>query len=195
VAFFLTNLHDDILFVASSPRPGVFQNVDETRRLGVEANAQGRVRAVSWFLSYSFTQATFESTASFPSAGGKRERRARRRRANRASRAISSRRGSMRTYRGDSAREPICNTSAGSSSAGGTSRTNTARSRDYVVVNARLSYTWRQLTLFARAENLFDTEYETFGVFGENTFAGGRVERFLSPGSPLGGWFGMRIDL
>ncbi len=65
----------------------------------------------------------------------------------------------------------------------------------YVVVNARVEWRRGPLLLFARAENLFDTRYDTAGSQGANVFAGGRVERFVSPGAPLGGWFGLRLDL
>jgi hypothetical protein len=52
--------------------------------------------------------------------------------------------------------------------------------------------------LFARVNNLFDTEYETFGVFGEPeevlgpAFAGAR--RFVGPGAPFGAWIGLRMN-
>ena len=62
-------------------------------------------------------------------------------------------------------------------------------------MNARLAYSLKWLTLFARAENLFDAEYETFEAFGGNPFADDRIERFLSRGASLGGWFGVRVDL
>jgi len=192
LAFFLTNLHDDILFVSSSRSAGFFQNVDETRRLGVEANAQGRWRFLEWFLSYSLTRATFESTVSLPSAAGEDVARPGDelpgvprhlfKSGLDAELPLGFRIGAdlqfvgRKFLRGDEANER-------------------APLSSYTVVNARLSYTWKQVTLFARAENLFDTDYETFGVFGENTFADGKVERFLSPGSPLGGWFGIRVDL
>lgn len=192
LAFFLTNLHDDILFVASSRSQGFFQNVDETRRMGLEASADGRVRGVSWFLSYSLTRATFESTASFPSAAGENVARP-----------------------GDEIPGVPRHLFKGGLDAGlpfgfhggvdlqfvgrqflrGDESNQRRPLGAHAVVNARLSYRWRMLTLFARAENLFDADYETAGVFGQNPFAGGRVERFLSPGAPLGGWFGVRVDL
>ena len=50
-------------------------------------------------------------------------------------------------------------------------------------------------TFFARAENRFDVETESFGTFGENVLEEERVERFLSPGALLGGWFGARVVL
>jgi outer membrane receptor protein involved in Fe transport len=192
LAFFLTNLDDDILFVSSSRSAGFFQNVDETRRMGMEANAQGRWRFLTYFLSYSFTRATFESTVSFPSAAGDDVARPGDtlpgvprhlfKSGFDAELPLGFRLGadlqltSRQFLRGDEAnqREPI---------------------PSYTVVNARLSYTYGHVTLFARAENLFDTEYETFGAFAENPLAGGRVERFLSPGPPLGGWFGVRVEL
>jgi iron complex outermembrane recepter protein len=192
LAIFETTLDDDILFVASSRTEGFFQNVDETRRRGLELGLDGSLGGIDAFAHYAYTRATFESSAAFPSAAGENLARAGDRipgvpdhlfkagvdvplpwslRFGADLQAV----GRVR-LRGDEANErrPL---------------------PAYAIVNARLSYTWRALTLFARAENLFDAEYESFGTFGENVLEDERVERFLSPGAPLGGWFGLRVVL
>jgi hypothetical protein len=47
------------------------------------------------------------------------------------------------------------------------------------------------------ANNVFDTDYENFGVVNRNFFTGapkgGTPERFLGPGAPIGGWAGVRV--
>ena len=49
------------------------------------------------------------------------------------------------------------------------------------------------LQLFAKAENLVDAEYETFGVLGDpsEVLPGTSDPRFLSPGPPFGFWAGI----
>ncbi|MGH7856873.1 MAG: TonB-dependent receptor domain-containing protein, partial [Candidatus Binatia bacterium] len=192
LALFHTELEDDILFVASSRAEGFFRNVDETRRVGIEAGLEGRTDVVDGFVSYGFTHATFESTAVFPSPPGENVARPGDRLPGVPNHLLKAGLGAPlgwgfrvgadlqyvgdRFLRGDEAND-------------------FAPLDDYVVVNARLSWTWKRLTLFARAENLLDAEYETFGAFAENPLADERVERFLSPGAPLAGWFGIRIEI
>ena len=63
------------------------------------------------------------------------------------------------------------------------------------MVNLRGEYRVNDaLRLFARIENLFDTEYETFGLLGEpdEVFPEFEDPRFFGSGPPLGGWVGVR---
>jgi outer membrane receptor protein involved in Fe transport len=191
-ALFRTNLDDDILFVSRSRSAGFFRNVGETRRQGVEVFLDGPVGPAAWFLSYSYTRATFETTETLPSPVGENVAEPGDRlpgvpdhlfKAGIESPLLWRFRGSLDlVYTGEQFL-----------------RTDEANRmpplEDYVTVNAGLEWERDPVTLFARAENLFDAEYETFGSQGENPFAGGRVERFLSPGAPLGGWFGVRVAL
>lgn len=192
LALFRTELDDDVLFVASSRSEGFFRNVDETRRQGVELGLVGTLGPIDGFAQYSWTRATFESRAAFPSALGENVARPGDRIPGipdhllkagfEASLPWSLRFGlDLRTVgrvrlRGDEANErrPL---------------------PAYAIVSAHLAHTWRAVTLFARAENLFDAETESFGTFGENVLEDERVERFFAPVAPLGGWFGVRIVL
>jgi outer membrane receptor protein involved in Fe transport len=65
----------------------------------------------------------------------------------------------------------------------------------YSVVNLRGNYqATDNLKLFAKVDNLFDKEYETFGLHGEaDEVLGDDYEnpRFLSPGSPRAVWAGL----
>lgn len=69
----------------------------------------------------------------------------------------------------------------------------------YATVNVRGEYRINQhLALFAAVENLFDTNYETFGLLGERDEVLGPAfddPRFLGPGAPIAGWFGVTISL
>jgi outer membrane receptor protein involved in Fe transport len=52
-------------------------------------------------------------------------------------------------------------------------------------------------TVFARVENVFDEDYETFGLLGEpdEVFENFADPRFLGAGPPRGAWVGVRIEL
>ena len=51
------------------------------------------------------------------------------------------------------------------------------------------------LKLFVKAENVFDADYETFGLLGEpgDVLSGASDPRFLGPGAPLGVWAGVEL--
>ncbi len=73
-----------------------------------------------------------------------------------------------------------------------------AKTEDYAIVNLRGEFRisdW--LTLFARIENLFDEEYETFGLLGEpqEVFPEFEDPRFFGAGPPVGAWVGVKIQL
>ena len=67
LGLFRTDLRNDIVNVASQIQGrGVFQNVDASRRQGVEAGAE--FRSQSWFVyaNYSYIDATYQFTGSIP---------------------------------------------------------------------------------------------------------------------------------
>lgn len=69
---------------------------------------------------------------------------------------------------------------------------------DYTILNLRAEFRFSEwLTLFARVENVFDEEYETFGLLGEpdEVFEDFEDPRFFGAGPPLGAWLGIRIEL
>ena len=69
----------------------------------------------------------------------------------------------------------------------------------YGVVNLRSSYRVHEhVELFGRVDNLFDNDYETFGVLAELEVPLSEVPdaedpRFLSPGNPISGFVGVRV--
>jgi len=65
VAVFRTNTYNDILFVSSptNPQQGYFTSTGKTRRQGLELGFSGQVGALSWQSSYTFLDATFQSTS------------------------------------------------------------------------------------------------------------------------------------
>jgi iron complex outermembrane receptor protein len=52
--------------------------------------------------------------------------------------------------------------------------------------------------VFARVDNVFDADYETFGLVGAaDEVLGDEFQdpRFLSPAAPLSGWIGLKWTL
>ncbi|MFB3083979.1 MAG: TonB-dependent receptor, partial [Gammaproteobacteria bacterium] len=68
----------------------------------------------------------------------------------------------------------------------------------YVVVNLRGEWVFYQdASVFFKVNNLFDTDYETFGLLGDpqEVIPSFSNPRFLTPGAPIGGWIGLRIKI
>ncbi len=68
----------------------------------------------------------------------------------------------------------------------------------YVVFGLRGEYQLgKSVRLFARIENLFDTDYESFGLLGEpdEVFPEFEDPRFLGAGPPFGAWVGVRVNM
>ena len=68
---------------------------------------------------------------------------------------------------------------------------------DYAILNLRGEFhvsDW--LRLFVRVENVFDEEYETFGLLGEpdEVFEDFEDPRFFGAGPPFGAWVGVRLQ-
>ena len=47
--------------------------------------------------------------------------------------------------------------------------------------------------LFAKVNNVFDAQYATFGVLGQNVYSG-FDEQFRSPAAPRAGWVGLTYE-
>src|SRR5262249_35161976 len=69
LAFFRTNVQDDILFVQTSTTgAGFFQNVASTRRQGIEAGLRGTAwRRLTYYLSYALVDATYQTSTTLAS--------------------------------------------------------------------------------------------------------------------------------
>ena len=68
----------------------------------------------------------------------------------------------------------------------------------YAVLNAYGSYAFTgSFRVFFNINNVFDSEFETFGLFGEASDVLGDEfgdSRFLSPGAPRGAWVGIEYS-
>lgn len=226
VALFFVRNQDDILFQSTggvASNEGFFDNVGTTRRMGVDAGVSGKLnfneRNINWSVNYSYLDATYRDpftilSANHPLADEDDP-------TTQAFRVESGDRipgipehsvkaildvnitqqvrigteviyHSSRYMRGDEANLD-------------------AEVPGYTLVNLLAEY--RPLPLlqfFVRVNNLFDTDYETFGLYGEPDEVleddleaahmanpGGGFDnpsrRFFSPGAPINGFVGIRV--
>ncbi|MCC7413004.1 MAG: TonB-dependent receptor [Gammaproteobacteria bacterium] len=204
VGFFHTVNHDDIIFQTTGRATGLFANVDQTRRLGVEAELSGIRGGLDWYASYSYVQASFEDdfrvlSPNHPDADGD---------------------GEIQVTAGDripGIPEHTLKIGGDYSFPAGVAlgaelifnsdqhlrgdESNRLGTIDgYALVNLRARYrVTGHLELFARVDNVFDAEYENFGLLGEDP---GEVlpladtrPFFLGAGAPRAGWVGLRLRL
>lgn len=206
-------LHDDLQFISSgnSFNLGYFQNVGKTQREGLELGLNGSVEKLHVAASYQYLQATFESAMTFHNENN----------------SSADANGDIHVRPGDRIpgvpRHAIKLRAAydvlPEMTIGMTVITNSSvyargdeNNQDvngkvpgYSVVN--LDANWRfhsNWSAFAKVNNLFDRDYASMGILGENAFTGaGRTfdatgnwvsEQFRAPGSPLAAWIGFRYE-
>lgn len=203
LGYFRTVNNDDIIFQSTGRSTGLFANVERTRRQGLELGLAGEWRGVAWFTAYSFVQATYESAFSvlspnhpdadvdgeLPVAAGNRipgiPRHQLKLGGDRTF-AYGIRLGvdllynSGQVLRGDEA--------------------NLLEALDgYALVNLRAAWQASEHVEFvARISNLFDTDYENFGLLGEDPSEvlpdlADATPQFVGAGAPRAGWVGMRV--
>lgn len=203
LGFFHALNRDDILFQTTGRSTGLFANVDEIKRVGFESAVNGSVDKLDWYASYSHIRATFEDdftvlSPNHPSAdengvivvqsgdrlpgipetlfkiGGDYHF------SDSLSMGIGAIYNSSQIFRGDESNE-------------------LEKVDGYTVVNLRASYSFEEwFTVFARVTNIFDKEYENFGLLGEEpdevlkNLADNRP-LFLGAGAPRAAWLGIRF--
>lgn len=200
LGLFHTTNRDDIIFQTTggvSSSEGFFTNAADTLRKGVELELSGRMDRFSWYGYYTWLQATFEDsfTSSSPNHPGAGEE------------------GMLLVNSGnDMPGLPDHNLKLGIAYdfsdrltaglgmlaySGQYLRGDEANLDDetagYGIVNFYGSYRpTRQLELQFKVDNLFDKEYESFGLYGEADEVLEDIEnesnRFLGPGAPRQFW-------
>jgi iron complex outermembrane receptor protein len=199
---FHTMNHDDIIFqnAGGLTSEGYFDNVGKTRRMGLELAARKHYEDVSLALSYTYMDATFQTA--FDSVSNNNPLGD-----TRAVEKGDSIPGlpehnlkliadwsvtpkldlgaevtyqSSQFYRGDEANE-------------------NEKIDGFALLNLRGVYKLNNtIELFGRIDNVFDKEYETFGVYGESdevledAYPGMDDHRFAGPGKPRSGVIGIR---
>lgn len=199
---------NDILFISTggaTGNQGYFSNVGETLRMGMEMGLSGIWQKLDWSLNYTYLEATYE-TAFLSSSPNH---------------PFANVNGDIQVNPGDhipgipahtlklSGEYPLTQKlRVGGDvlyNSGVYLRGDEANLLDpldgYATVNIHGNYRIdKTFSIFARVNNLFDTEYETFGLLGDAsdvTFNPplSNNPRFLSPGAPISGFIGIRIEL
>ncbi|MFQ5883322.1 MAG: TonB-dependent receptor [Candidatus Methylomirabilales bacterium] len=170
LALFQTDVKNDIFFVVTDPSTGggLNENVDKTRRRGVEVGLKGRYGGlVNGFVNYSFIKPTFE-TDILLSSGQVRK-------GNDIPLIPRHRLGMGVNVRPiDGLTLSLTGLFVSDRFLSGDEPNRGKRLDDYFVMNGRVSYRRGPLTLFLQGENILDAEYEPWGVL-----SGGN--RFLMP--------------
>lgn len=220
---FRTVNRDDIQFIATTANSGFFDNVGTTRRQGLDLAFGGRTGGLSWNLSYSLVDATFQSDFEVSAE----------------SNSTADANGNILVRAGD--RMPLIPRHTGkltldyqvsesldvganlivtsgsylhgnennANQAGGTNGEGayiigSGAIPGYALVNLQATYhIGHHLDVFARINNLLDRQYATAGFLTVNTFTPSGVflpnpddwtnENAISPGAPFGAWAGVRL--
>jgi iron complex outermembrane recepter protein len=203
---FRTGNSNDILFISAGAltNRGFFDNVGDTRRQGIELGLSGNAldERLHWFANYTWLQAEFRESFYVMSPHNPAE----------VDGQIPVRKGSRIPG------TPEHLLTAGASMTLGPGLTIgvdvkhqsdqyfrgdegnlTTPLRDYTAFSA--SAEWKlnsNFTFFAEVENLFDSDYATFGLYGsaEGVLGDGYDDpRFVSPAAPRSAWVGIRWTL
>lgn len=227
---FHTENNDDIIWQTTGRAHGAFRNVDKTRRVGLEASLAGDYGRLDWRLNYTWLEATFEDdfealvSEDYEALGA-------------TVREVCPDRGAgcaadeMVTVasvgKGDDipgipqhlfkAAADVAFTdrfsmgvdmiAVSDSHLRGDESNQLGKVSGYAVFNARASYRFDNFEAFVLVENLFDRDYENFGLIGEEPQLGRENmagdpsvlelndERALyyAPGAPLSVWGGVRM--
>lgn len=213
VTLFRTDLSDDIQFISSggaSSGVGYFQNVGASRRQGLELAAGTTIGNLGLSIGYSYVDATYQSpflvhsaSNSTAGAGGDIQVRPGNRLPGVPENTVQ--------LRIDAALQPdwrlaanLLYRSAIYARGDDNNQDSNGKIAGYTVVNLDTTYTVnRHLQVFARVDNVFNREYATSGVLGQNffngpghTFDGNNAsnEQFVGAGAPRGVWVGLRYS-
>ena len=196
--------NDDIIFISTggiSSNEGFFDNIGDTKRIGIEFGLSGSWEKLDWFTNYSYLEATFDDSFTSSSPNN----------------PLADANGDIAVEEGDRIPGlPEHNLKIGGDyhvtpkltigsdlvyNSDQHFRGDEANLLDtidgYVVVNARASYEYnKNISVFANVNNLFDTDYETFGLLGEpdEILAGFSNPRFVGVGAPITAYVGMKIN-
>jgi len=195
LAFFRTDLKDDILFiVAETGGAGFFQNVAKTRRQGVEVGLQGRWKRLGYFLSYAFVDATYQSSETLASVTDPSGVRVRSGDHIPGIPAQNVKVGAeVEILRDFFAGANVIHASG--SYLRGDDGNNQPKLDGYTTLNLAIRYVpIKHVELWGRVDNVTNAHYSTGGALNLNAFADPiAVERFVAPGAPIAGWGGVRV--
>lgn len=189
-SLYRTEVRDDIILLASDSSPagstieGYFDNIDKTRREGLELAAQLFLNGGhSLYANYAYTRATFQSEAEIFSIredfGGENEVVAGDEMPlapNHQVKVGASVQLPSGFFAGADGRY------IGSQWLRGDEANEEPKLDDYFVTDARLGWRGKGWEIVAVGNNIFQKKYAAFGTFNVNQGAGDVLERFLTPG-------------
>ena len=210
---------DDIIFVSTGTgvSSGYFKNFGETKRQGLELSLNSKFKntlgKLNLFTNYSLLGATYETNHTLPAANHPAG-------SNDVEKGDTIPGMPKHTFKAGINQNFLTNFNSGLNmiySSGvylrGDESNQLKTTNPYLVFNATSS--WKPLEnfeIFARVNNILNSKYETMGVLGEasasevnvpiselgdtgsGTAVGALDPRFLSPGAPLGIFFGININ-
>ena len=197
--------HNDILFQTTGRATGLFANVDETRRQGVELSLQQDRERWQWFASTSLLKASFEDrflalspNHPYANENGEIEVNAGDRMPGVPGLIMKLAADYHLTTTLDAGLEWIYN---GPQYLRGDEANALPRLKAYALLNARVSWNLSaRLLLSASISNLLDKDYENFGLLGEDP--GELIPAlqntrpyFLGIGAPRAAWLSARLTL
>ncbi|MCP4300028.1 MAG: TonB-dependent receptor [Gammaproteobacteria bacterium] len=207
LGFFHSTNEDDIIFQTTGRSTGLFANVEETKRKGIEGMLTGAAGKIDWFLAYTFLDATFEDdflilSPNHPFADDDGEIMVRS--GNRMP-GLPEHSVKLRADYGISDNVSVgVDVLYNSDQVLRGDESNQVDTLDaYVVVDLRGRYRINNnVELFARVSNLFDEEYETFGILGEEPsevdvplFEDFENPRFVGPAAPRAAFVGFILNI
>ena len=194
---------DDILFQTTGRSTGLFANVDKTQRQGVELSLAGTVERINWYAAYTFIEATFADdfevlSPNHPNADGDGELDVQ------AGDRISGLPENIVKLGGDFSLNQTLSVGAelvynSNQVMRGDESNDLEKVDGYTLVNFNATYAFAErFTVFARVTNVFDKDYENFGLLGEDPdeiLPDLEDDRplFLGVGAPRAAWIGLRL--
>ena len=199
---YTTQNNDDIQFIATNAAGtfGFFQNVGKTNRQGLELGLNGKFNALTLAANYGFVDATYESDFTVGSAANSSKNVLDQIQVSKGNRIPGIARHTLK-IRAAYDVTPAWNigtnivTTSGQFARGDENNQDVnGRVPGYAVVNLDTHYSinnnWK---LFGKVNNVFDHDYATFGVLGNNIF-NGQDEQFRSPAAPRAAWVGVTYE-
>jgi iron complex outermembrane recepter protein len=200
---YTTENKDDIQFIATNAAGtfGFFQNVGKTNRNGLELGLNGKFDALTLAANYGFVDATYESDFTVGSAANSSKDALDQIQVTKGNRIPGIARHTLK-IRAAYDLTPAWNIGSNVVLTSGQYARGDENNQDvngkvpgYAVVNLDTHYNinnnWK---LFGKVNNVFDNQYATFGVLGNNIFNADAAEQFRSPGAPRAAWVGVSYE-
>ncbi len=207
VTFFHTINKNDIIFQSTggaTSNIGFFDNIGDTRRLGVEVNLRGKLwdDRVNWYTNYSFIDATFQDSFTINSPTHPNANDSGLIQVDKGDRIPGIPQHQLNAglevtlFKGMKVGADILFNSG--QHVRGDEGNYLSELEPYWVLNLHGSYAVTDnFSLFVVMENVADNKYESFGLLGESNelpgFENFTNPRFVGPAPPFGVWGGIRV--